>query len=138
MRPAMLQVNHSHHSPAADQRHREQCFVAVFREFMKELKARILCCLFRNRHWLPVLSDPARDPLAQAQLQTAHNLGVRILGSAQDEFIALQNINQAGIALHQYGCKIDNARVKTCGIRPPWPDGRQSRAAHQRVSSQQT
>jgi len=31
MRPAMLQVNQLHHSPAAHQRHREECFVAVFR-----------------------------------------------------------------------------------------------------------
>ena len=32
-----------------------------------------------------------------------------MLGSAQDEFIALQNVNQARIALHQYGCKMGNA-----------------------------
>ncbi|MGA7423591.1 MAG: hypothetical protein WBW77_12965, partial [Candidatus Sulfotelmatobacter sp.] len=47
--------------------------------------------------------------LPYAEFQAIDNFGMGILRSAQNQLIALQNINEAGVALHQGGSKIDHA-----------------------------
>ena len=61
---AMLQVDHTDHAPAAHQRHRQKRLVAVFRQLVKKLKARIERRLFRYRHRLVMLRHPSCNALA--------------------------------------------------------------------------
>ncbi len=68
---------------------------------MKELKARVLGCFFRDRYWLEMFRHPAGDALSDAQFQTVDYLRMRVLRSSQHEFVAIEHVNQAGIALHQ-------------------------------------
>ena len=57
----MLQVDHTHHAPARHQGHGEECFVSVFRQFVEELKARILGGVLRDRNRLAMFRYPAGD-----------------------------------------------------------------------------
>ena len=106
----MLQVDHAHHAPARHQRHGQECFISVLRQFMEELEAGILGSVFRDCDRFAMFRHPAGDALSHVQFQPVHNLRVRILGGAEQQFVILQHINQAGIALHQGRCKIHNPR----------------------------
>ncbi|HMK22546.1 MAG TPA: hypothetical protein VK466_09445 [Terriglobales bacterium] len=64
--------------------------------------------MVRDRHRLAVLRYPARDSLPQVQLQAVYDFAVRILGSAQHQFVALAHVNETGIALHHCRSKLDD------------------------------
>src|SRR6202162_1054948 len=53
-----------------------------------------------DRSGLPVLGDPPRDALTQAKLQPIDQLLMRVHRSPQDEFISLEDVDKAGIAVH--------------------------------------
>jgi hypothetical protein len=122
---AMLQVDHPYNPTAAHQRHGQKGFVAIFGELMEELKARIGCGFFCNRHRLAMLRYPPRNALPYAQFQPVHNFRMLILGGPKDEFLVLENIDQAGVALHQRGSEFDHAGqhfVKAIRRRQPDSD----------------
>ena len=61
-------------------------------------------------------------PCPSAQFQAIHNFRMRVLRGPQDQIFAFQNINQAGIALHQRGSKVDHTSqysVKAIGLAQP-------------------
>src|SRR5215470_16443122 len=55
-----------------------------------------------------MLGDPAGDALADFQLQTVHNVFVRVLGGSQDQFTPFEHIDQTGIALHNSRSELDH------------------------------
>jgi hypothetical protein len=92
---------------------------------VKELKTRIERGLLGYSHRLLVLGYPARNALPNAQFQPVDYFGMRILGSAKNEIIALQHIDQAGVALHQRSGEVDYAGkhiVKAIRCRQPIAD----------------
>ena len=61
-----------------------------------------------NRHRLLMFRHPSRNALSDAQFQAIDHFGVRILRSPQDEFVALKNVDQAGVALDQCRGEFNN------------------------------
>jgi hypothetical protein len=53
-------------------------------------------------------SYPAGNALAQLQVKFVYQVSVGILGSAQHQLLALENVNETGIAHHHRGDKINN------------------------------
>jgi hypothetical protein len=106
---AVLEVDDTDDAPAAHEGNGEKCFVAVFRKLVEELEAGIMRSFFWNRDGLEMFRDPSSNSLSDAQLQAIDNAGMGILGGAEDEVVPLENINQARVALHQGGGKIDDA-----------------------------
>ena len=104
----VLQIDDTDHSAPAHQGHGEKSLIAVFGKFVKKLEARIVRGVLRDGHRFAVLRDPSRDSLPDAQFQTIDHFRMWILRRPQDEFIAFEHIDEAGIALHKRGRKIDN------------------------------
>jgi len=106
---AVLQVDDTDHSSPAHQRHGKKCFITVFGQFVEKLKAGILRRLFGDGNGLAMFRHPSRNALPHAQFQAVDNFFVRVFGGAQNQLVAFENINQAGIALHQRSGKFNNA-----------------------------
>jgi hypothetical protein len=122
VRTAMLQIDGSHNPPAAEQRDGEKGFVTILGQFMEELESRILCRLFADRHRFVMFRHPARNALPHAQFEPVHNVGMSVPGSAQDQVLALEHIDEAGIALHQRRGKLHHPAqhfVESAGGRQP-------------------
>jgi len=119
---AMLQVDDAHDAAAAHQGHREKRFVAVFRQFVEKLEARVMGRFLRDGHRLAMFRDPSSNALPDAEFQAVDHVRMRALGGAQDEFVAFENINEAGVALHQSRGKFDHAGQNfvesVCGTEP--------------------
>src|SRR5580765_3369766 len=109
VRLAILQIDDAHRAAAAQQRNRQEGFVAVFGEFIEELEALILKGVARDGHGLMVFGDPSGNSLPQAQREMADFVGMRILGGAQDEFVFFKHEDEAGVEASHGGGKIDNA-----------------------------
>ena len=75
----MLQVDHSGHSPTAQDWNRQECFIAIFRQFIKELEASVIGGAFRYSYRLFMLRHPTGDSLAHVQPQMIDDFRVRIL-----------------------------------------------------------
>src|SRR5271163_4698737 len=97
----MLQVDRAYDASAAGQWHGEKCLVAVLGQFMEELESRIHCGLFGDRYRLVMFRNPARDALSHAEFEAVDNIRMRVLRSAQYEMVTFENIDEAGITLHQ-------------------------------------
>jgi hypothetical protein len=106
---AMLQVDDANDATAAHQWNGQKRFVTVFRQFVEKLEARIVSGLFWNRNGLAVLGDPSGNTLPDAEFEAVDGFRMRVLGGAQDQFIAFKNVDEAGIAFHQSGGKFDDA-----------------------------
>ena len=65
--------------------------------------------LSRHCDGLAVFRHPSRNALPHAQFQAVDNFVMRVLRCAQNQFVAFENIDQAGIALHQRSGKFNNA-----------------------------
>ena len=50
-------------------------------------------CIRDSRYRFLVLGDPSCNALTHAKFQPIHNLRMRILGSSQDQILALKNID---------------------------------------------
>ena len=107
---AMLQVDDADDTSTAHDRHRQKSFVTVFRKLVKKLKARIVSCALGNGHGFAVLSHPSGNSLPDAQLQAINDIRMRILGSAKDQFIAFEHIDEAGVTLYEGSGKLNNTR----------------------------
>ena len=97
---AILDVDHANKASAARDRDGQEGFKAIFGEFVEKLEPGVLISIFRDYYGLAMLGDPARDALAELHLQTTHDFRVGILGRAQNEFFALEDVDHAGIAFH--------------------------------------
>jgi len=119
---AVLQVDDAHDAAAAHQGHREKRFVAVFRQLVEKLEAGVMGSFLGDGHRFAMLRNPSGNALPDAEFQAVDHVLVRVLGGAKDQFVAFQNINEAGVALHQSRGEFDDAAqnfVKSvCGTEP--------------------
>jgi hypothetical protein len=76
---------------------------------VEELEAWIVRCLLGNGYRFTMLCNPSRDALSDAKFEAVDDFRMRIFGCAKDQFIAFENVDQAGIALHESRSKIDDA-----------------------------
>src|SRR5713101_7115247 len=108
VRTTMLQIDDTNNPSAAEDRHGEECLVAVLGKLIEGLKAGIAIsrARYRNRH--AMLRYPASDSITDQHLQPAYNIGMRILGGAQHQFVALQHVEQTGVAAYNRGDKFHN------------------------------
>jgi hypothetical protein len=104
----VLQIDDANYAAPAHQGHGEKSLIAVFGKFVEKLEARIVRGVLRDRHRFAVFRDPSRDSLADTQFQAIDHFRVGILRRPQDEFIGFEHIDEAGIAFHKRGRKIDN------------------------------
>ena len=115
---AMLQVQHADHASSAHQWNREKSFVAVFGEFVEKLKPRVVRGALGDGDGFAVLGDPSGNSLPHAEFQAIDHFGMRILGSAKDEFVTFEHVDEAGVTLYKGSCKIHNTGknlMKTIG-----------------------
>ena len=75
---------------------------------MEKLETRVAGSVLRDDDGLAMLGDPARDSLANPNLEPVDHFVVRILGSAEYQFVILDNVDKAGIALDEFGCKLND------------------------------
>lgn len=108
VRFAVLDVDDADDFASAEHRNREEGLVAVFREFVEKAEARIVECTHRNDDRFDVFSDPSGDALAEAQFEVVDGLRMRIHGGAEDELVALEGVNEAGIAADDEGNEDDH------------------------------
>jgi hypothetical protein len=104
----VLQVDDADYASAAHDGHGEECFIAVFREFVEELETRIGCGVLGNRDRFLMFGDPSGNSLPDAKLKTIDDVRVGILGSAKDEFIAFEHVDEAGVTLYEGSGKVDD------------------------------
>jgi hypothetical protein len=76
---------------------------------MKKLKAGIVGRVFRDGNRFAMLRDPSRNALSDAEFQAVDHIRMRVLGSAKDELIAFEYVDEAGVALDQRRSKFDYA-----------------------------
>jgi hypothetical protein len=105
----MLQIDSSNDPPPAHQRDGKKGFITIFRQLMEELEARIESRPFGNRHWFVMFRHPTGNSLPHAQFEPVHHVRMSVLRCPQDQVLALDNIDQAGIAFHQSRGKLHYA-----------------------------
>jgi hypothetical protein len=106
---AVLYIDDADGASAAEERDGEKGFVAVFREFVEELEARVLGSVTGNGHRFEMLGDPSGNALADLELETVEDFGVGVLGGSEDEFFVFQHVDKAGITLHEGGGELNDA-----------------------------
>jgi len=109
VRLPVLQVDDADGTSSAKERDGKEGLVAVFREFVEELEARVLRGIAGDGYGFEVLGDPSGDALADLELEAVEDFGVRILRGAEDKFFAFQYIDKTGIALDQGGSELYDA-----------------------------
>ena len=106
---AMLDVDDADDLIAGDDRNREERFVGVFGERAKKLEAGIAIAFPGNGEQAAFPRDPAGEALIQSQADLADFGGVRVVGGAQDELVAVEQVDQARIALHEFDDQVHDA-----------------------------
>ena len=106
---AVLQVDYTHDAAAAHQWHRQERFVTVFGQLVEKLKARIVRGLLGNGNRLAMFRYPSCNALSDAKFQPVDNFRMRILRGTKDKFVALKDVDQAGVALDQRRSEFNHA-----------------------------
>jgi hypothetical protein len=99
MRQPVLDVDHAHYAIACDHRRRKKRLEGIFLQLAKRLEPRILVRLARNRQQPALPRHPAGESFVGPHAQLADGRRVRPVGSAQHQFLAVQQVHEAGIAL---------------------------------------
>jgi hypothetical protein len=73
------------------------------------LKTRIVSGFLGNGHRFTVLRNPSRNALPNAEFEAVDDVGMRILRRPEHEFIAFENVDEAGVALDQCRSKFNDA-----------------------------
>jgi hypothetical protein len=105
----MLNVDHTHNAPAAENRNGEKRLELILRQFAEKAKSRVTRGAFGYRHRFTVFRYPAANSLSNANLQPVYGLGMRVLRSTQYQLIIFQHLHKTGVALHQGGYESDDA-----------------------------
>jgi hypothetical protein len=100
MARAILCIDNANQPSPRQDWDREECFEAVFRQFVEELKSRILVSAVSNRHGPAVFGHPSGNPLPNFHFQAIYNLRMGVFRRPEDQLVPLQHIDEAGIALH--------------------------------------
>ncbi len=83
-------------------------FECILGKRAEKLETRIAVALFGNRKQPPLPRDPAGKTFVQAEANLADLRRMRVIGGAQDELLAIEQINQAGVALHEFRDQVHN------------------------------
>ena len=121
----VLQVDHRDEPAAAEDGHREKRLVVILRQLVEQLEPRIFERVAPHDHRLPVFGDPSGDALPHPQLEAVDDVPARLLGRAQHELIALEHVDQAGVALHDAGDHVHHTaqhRLQRFGSGEPAAD----------------
>ena len=73
------------------------------------MEARILESVVGDGDGLFVFGHPSRYALSHAELQAVHHLSVWVLGGPKNKIVLLQDVDEAGIAIHDGGDEFDDA-----------------------------
>ena len=73
------------------------------------LRTRIEVGLARHREQAPLARHPARQAFSQLQAHLAESIRLGIVGGAQHQFAILEQVQQAGVALHEFDHQVDHA-----------------------------
>ena len=125
----MLQIDDADQLAARQHRHREKRLVAILRKLVERLETRILEGAGRHGHWLTVLRHPSGNTLANAQLQSIDDVGMRRLRRAQHQRLVLLDVDEAGIALTTVDTK-STTRARTACSGSAAAIGSRSRAGY--------
>src|SRR5579884_2022261 len=98
VRQAVLHVHHAHDPVAGNYRRGKEGLVVILFELAELLEARVAVGLARDGEQPPLARDPAGETFAPAHAQLANRGGVGLIGRAQDQVLAIQQIDEAGIA----------------------------------------
>src|SRR5262249_45650524 len=109
IRQTMLEVDYTDNASAAQDRHRKERLITIFRQLAEELEARIAMGIRGQGHWLVMLRGPAGDSLPYPQFQPVHDFGMRVLRRPQDQLVVLQNIDECRVALDLADDQSDDA-----------------------------
>ncbi len=105
----VLDVDHADHLIPRDDRGGKEGLIGVFFQFAEGLEPRILVGFARNREQAPLARDPAGQTLIPPQPQLADGGRVRPVGRTQHQFLAITQIDQAGVALGELHDERHNA-----------------------------
>jgi len=108
VRLSSLEIDDADEFAAAENGNGEECFVAIFGEFAEGAEARVLVGVIADGDGNFMLGDPAGDAAADLELEAIDNFGVRIFGGTKDEFVVLEDIDEAGVEFGDDGDEVDD------------------------------
>src|SRR5882724_4626695 len=108
MRLSILQIDDADQTSSTYQRNGQESFKVILRQFVKHVETRIFTRALLHDNGFTPLRHPARDSLAQFQLQAIDQFRMRILGSSKNQLVMFKNIDKTGIALHNGDDKFDD------------------------------
>src|SRR5450759_2776146 len=109
MGQAVLHVDHSHHPVARNQWRRKESVVAVLGQVGERLEPRVFVSLARDRYQPAFARHPTRQTLVGPHAQLADGGRVRRIGRAEHQVFAIQQVDQARIAVREFHHQGDNA-----------------------------
>jgi hypothetical protein len=100
MGDAVLHVNNTDYAIPRDDRGGEEGFKGIFRQVPEVLEAGILVSLAGDSQEAPFAGYPARQAFVELQSNGANGRGMGHIGSTENEFFSIHQVNETGIALH--------------------------------------
>ena len=110
MRLDVLEIDDADQAAAAEQRDRQERLIFIFGQLVEKLEARIFRGAFGEGHDRAILCDPAGDSLPHPDFQFVDLIFVRIFRAPQDQVLAFEHVDKAGIAFHQRDGTFDDLR----------------------------
>jgi hypothetical protein len=105
---AALEIDDADKFIAAENGDGEKGFEAILGKFAEGEEARILEGIAADGNGEFVFSNPSGDAVSDLKLEAIHDFGVRIFGGAEDEFVFLEDIDEAGIEFGDDGDEVDH------------------------------
>ena len=109
VRRTVLHVDHAHHPVPRDDRNGEKSFVGVLWQVAEVFEPWIPIRLPGDRQQTPFVRHPPGQAFIEPQPDLPDRRRVRCIGRAQDQFVLVQQVNQAGVAFHEFHNERNNA-----------------------------
>lgn len=109
VRAAVLYVYNPDNAIPGNDRSRQKRFERIFREILEILEARIMVGLPRDRQKPPLASHPAGEAFVQLQSHLTGCCRLRVTGCAKDQPVLIEQVQQAGVALHKFDDQGDDS-----------------------------
>jgi hypothetical protein len=98
---AVLDVDDPDDLIAGNDRSREEGFVLVFGELGEGLEAGVKIGFFGDGDEAALAGHPAGETFAQVEVDFAEGAGCRVIGRTKDEFLPVEEVEQAGVTAHE-------------------------------------